>query len=106
MPRTPINLQPEVSFDTKLGDMLIIRRITRRWQELSKDKRDEQDINMDVTAVHCNGNPLKLRELLAADDFNFAHDLGGIAMHLDRTTGKLLHHFVPRFTLSTEGSAQ
>ena len=57
---------------------------------------------MDVTAVHANGTPLRLKALLDADDFNFAHDIAGIYRHLDRdngspTGGKCLNHFVPRF---------
>lgn len=56
------------------------------------------DIEMDIVACHTNGNPLKLRKLLTADDFNFAHDVLGIRRHLDRKTGKLLHCFVPRYS--------
>lgn len=53
---------------------------------------------MDITAVHANGNPLKLAELLATDDFNFTHDVFGITRHIDRETGKLGGCFVPRFS--------
>ena len=53
---------------------------------------------MDFTAVHANGNPLRLADLLAADDFNFAHDAFGIARHLNRTNGQLENCFLPRFT--------
>lgn len=55
------------------------------------------DADMDITAVHVNVCPLKLEELLAADDFNFAHDVFGIRRHLDRETGELGGCFVPRF---------
>jgi hypothetical protein len=55
------------------------------------------DWAMDVTAVHANGCPLRLRELLLADDFNFAHDVFGIRRHLNRDTGRLTGFFVPRF---------
>lgn len=55
------------------------------------------DADMDITAVHVNACPLKLDELLAADDFNFAHDVFGIRRHLDRETGELGGCFVPRF---------
>ncbi len=41
--------------------------------------------------------PLRLADLLAADDFNFAHDVFGIMRHIDRRTGRLDNHFVPRF---------
>lgn len=56
-----------------------------------------QDAIMDINAVHANGCPLKLAELLAAPDFEFAHDICGIRRHLDRTTGKLGGCFLPRY---------
>lgn len=52
---------------------------------------------MDLNAVHCNACPLRLQELLAADNGNFIHDVFGIRRHLDRTTGQLRDCFVPRF---------
>lgn len=56
---------------------------------------------MDLTAADgVNGNrPLDWERFLSADDFNFMHDLGGISRHIDRTTGRLGGHFLPRFTL-------
>lgn len=53
---------------------------------------------MDIEACHCNGNKLNLTGLLEADDFNFAHDVFGIANNIDRDTGKLLNCFLPRFS--------
>ncbi len=53
---------------------------------------------MDIDACHSNGNPLKLSELLNADDFNFGHDVFGIRQHIDRTTGTLQDCFVPRYS--------
>ena len=55
------------------------------------------DVEMDVTACHVNGCKLDLNGLLKADDFNFAHDISGIMSHIDRTTGKLEDHFLPRY---------
>lgn len=57
-------------------------------------KRIDADMDISATHVHC---PLRLADLLAADDFNFAHDLSGIRRHLNRRTGKLEHFFLPRF---------
>lgn len=54
------------------------------------------DVAMDLSAVHAT-RPLRLAELANADDFNFAHDMVGIARHLDRETGELGGCFVPRF---------
>lgn len=61
--------------------------------------RSLQDWEMDVLAVHCNGFPLRLEALLVADDFNFSHDVFGIYRFLDRSTGQLGGHFVPRFVV-------
>ena len=52
---------------------------------------------MDLTACHANGCPLRFGELLIADDFNFAHDIGGIAKNINRETGKIENFFRPRF---------
>lgn len=60
---------------------------------------DRIDAEMDITATHANGTPLRLDELLVADDFNFAHDVFGIRSHLDRKTGKLNDCFSPRFSV-------
>jgi len=59
-------------------------------------------IVMDITACHANGCRLDLGRLLAADDFNLAHDVFGIRHHLDRATGKLTDHFSPRFASALE----
>ena len=53
---------------------------------------------MDVGACHSNGNPLRLADLLESDDANFAHDVFGIRANIDRTTGKLMNCFVPRYS--------
>jgi len=55
---------------------------------------------MDMLAADgVNGNdPIDFQALLAADDFNFMHDVCGITKHLDRDTGKLVDHFRPRFS--------
>lgn len=59
---------------------------------------NQMDALMDIDACHSNGNPLKLGALLEADDFNFGHDVFGIRQHINRTTGKLEHCFVPRYS--------
>lgn len=56
-------------------------------------------LEFDLTLCHANGCPLKLRELLTAEDEGFWHDLDGIAQHLDRRTGELGECFVPRFAV-------
>lgn len=59
---------------------------------------DFMDADMDITACHMNGNPLKLAQLLGADDSNFMHDVFGIRRHLNRETGKLEDCFSPRYS--------
>jgi hypothetical protein len=55
-------------------------------------------VRMNVTACHANGNPLDLAGLLAADDFNFSHDINGLDRHVCRDTGKLINCFLPRYS--------
>ena len=55
-------------------------------------------VRMDIAAVHIV-NPLRLEELLNADDFNFFHDVVGIRDNLNRRTGKLENCFIPRFSV-------
>jgi len=100
-----------VTFDVRREDATLIWDIAHRAVQQARktlmathgrvesDMLRPQDWAMDVTAVHANGCPLRLRELLLADDFNFVHDLFGIRRHLNRETGKLGDHFVPRFAM-------
>lgn len=91
----------DVSFKVSTSDAAIISKIVARaWQIdwLRSSYADRMSMNMDVTATHANGNPLRLGDLLAADDFNFVHDMGGICNCLDRSTGKLTRNFRPRFS--------
>jgi hypothetical protein len=91
-----------VNFDTTHRELRIIFAIAKRAMGLTiareNDPYTASDVAMDVTAVHCNGNPLRLESLRDADDFNFAHDILGIRRHLNRETGKLDNGFTPRFT--------
>ena len=87
-----------VSFKVTTRESNIIHKIALRAGRLEKKgSRDQTCVAMDVTAVHANGCYLKLEELLNANDFNFLHDVLGIRDHLNRETGKLEDHFLPRF---------
>lgn len=87
-----------ISFEVKRkSDREMIERIVGRAGMMFGKDYKALDIDMDITATHCNGMPLRLADLLLADDFNFAHDLLGIRKHLNRTTGELENCFVPRF---------
>ena len=90
-----------VSFDVDIADLETVKMIVQRAIVMAASAGwtyDRMDATMDIKACHANGNPLLLRELLNADDFNFAHDVFGIRRHLDRSTGQLGDCFLPRFS--------
>ncbi len=88
----------EINWGVTLEDARVINKIVKRaWETMKPYYKTPLDLNMDITAVHANGNPLRLKDLLAADDFNFFHDLFGIRKHLNRKSGKLKGFFSPRF---------
>lgn len=87
-----------ISFDVTANEQRLINGIARRAMKISRPGITEQGWRMDITATHANGNPLRLADLLNADDFNFAHDVYGIEATLDRTTGKLGNGFSPRYS--------
>lgn len=91
-----------VSFDVSKRDRHLISDIVDRAMVLAEKAgapRHRMTLEMDITAVHANGRPLRLVELASADDFNLAHDVFGIEKHLDRQTGTLGGCFVPRFSV-------
>ena len=53
---------------------------------------------MDVQAVTLHVR-IDFAAWLAADDADFAHDVGGIQNHINRDTGELEDCFVPRFAV-------
>lgn len=90
-----------ISFEATAAELATIKKIVKRgWaiDWLRASYGDKSDMHMDLVATHANGNPLRLDDLLAADDFNFAHDMSGICNCLDRTTGRLTRNFRPRFS--------
>jgi len=89
-----------VRFDVTKEDVLLIGEIADRAEGVYE--RQGVPLNripfmMDVTAVHQNGCPLNLKGLLAADAFDFSHDIAGIVRHIDRETGELAGGFLPRY---------
>lgn len=92
----------DISFKTTSEESELIDAIIDRAEKLAQEnnrKFDYVSCRMDITAVHANGNPLLLLDLLSADDFNFAHDVFGIEDHLNRQTGILEDFFSPRFSV-------
>jgi hypothetical protein len=86
-----------VKFNSTIEDDTIITKIVKRAKVMIP-KLNSMDLEMDITACHCNGNPLKLQELLDSDDGNFGHDVFGIQRFIDRKTGKLTQYFSPRYS--------
>ena len=54
------------------------------------------DMSMDITATHLNGCPLDLDKLLTFKTQDFMHDIYGIRRHINRATGEMMAHFLPR----------
>jgi len=81
------------------SDHKIINKIAKRAVKMGIDW-NPISIVMDITTCHFN-SPLRLDELLGANDINFTHDIVGINKHLNRKTGKLRNHFTPRYSHST-----
>lgn len=97
-----------VSFDVSDEDAALISTIVDRTEaivEAQDGVLDRLSTTMDLTACHANGCPLDLAKLAAADNFNLAHDVFGIARHLDRKTGKLRDYFDPRCSLPARAEA-
>ena len=88
-----------ISFVVSRYDGELLRRIALRATFLAGRHHIDYDIqaaSLDFTAVHANGTPLRLDDLLNFDDFDFLHDMCGIRRHLNRETGQLDGCFVPR----------
>jgi hypothetical protein len=90
-----------VSFRVCPADSALIDQIVQRFMKEFPDSgfTDVLGMQMDITACHANGNPLKLQQLLDADGFNFAHDVAGICNRIDRSTGHMTNLFSPRFSV-------
>lgn len=101
----PMPARPEpdtVRFSRNPAKRMQIKRIVRRYFALLKangikPKRTPMDYEMDLAAVVGSGQKFSLDTLERFDDFNLAHDIDGIAYHLNRSTGKLdMALFLPR----------
>ncbi len=86
-----------VSFDVSREEGMVIDAIAKRAVSEMPGTCSLLEISMDITVCHANGCPLYLSDLLAADRFDFAHDVLGISRHVDRKTGKMGRKFLPRY---------
>lgn len=83
-------------------ELLQIEQIADRATKI-RPELDHTEVMMDIMAVHTSDCPLQLKEMTDAaivDDFNFMHDIYGIAAHLNRETLKLERCFLPRCNAS------
>jgi hypothetical protein len=96
-------MKKQVSFAVSVKDAKLINRIVVRAASLLGGF-EKIELAMDLTAVHANGNRLRLSELLAAPDFDFVHDIDGIRRHLNRNTGALEGFFTPRYTVTNKAA--
>jgi hypothetical protein len=83
-----------------------VERCVCRFAGMTGNTRiDRVSLIMDLMAADgVNGNPaIDWTRLYSADDFNFAHDVGGIHRHMNRETGELGGCFLPRFTKRNAG---
>ena len=90
----------QINWDVPRDEANLIVAIANRAVRLAKEsgiELDPQHVAMNITACHANGCPLRLQDLLEANDFNFSHDIVGIDNHIDRTTGQLTGCFLPRY---------
>jgi hypothetical protein len=87
----------QINWSVTKEDALLISKIVKRAVKIGIGQGVPMDMHMAITACHLNGTPLKLKELLEADDFNLMHDVCGIQRNINRTTGELENCFLPRF---------
>lgn len=94
-----------LSFKVTRTERPLIVALAKRAAAMERDHAEpgekllsKTDWEMYFSATHASGNPLRLHDLLAADDFNFAHDAFGIVRHMNHETGALEDFFSPRFS--------
>lgn len=86
------------SFNATAREHWVIDDIVRRARQMRLDI-EPLSLCMDLDACISNGCPLDLAGLAMAENFDFIHDVMGISVHLDRSTGKLANEFTPRFAV-------
>lgn len=86
------------------NEMILISKIANRALVLAEKYEvpyaDKLSAVLDIEYAH-KQVPMRLQELLEADDFNFSHDVLGIRRHMNRRTYKLEGSFLPRFAIPT-----
>ena len=87
-----------INFNCTPEEMILMQKIRIRAMERKELRMItcSLELEMDINAAHSNGCPMDLEKFLLSDDENFFHDVIGIMSHIDRKTGKLMKHFLPR----------
>lgn len=83
----------------KLIDEIVERAVKEKVlirRRPSKFNEDKMTLRMDLDAINSNGTKLDFDKLLNFPEFDFMHDITGIQKHIDRLTGELRNHFLPR----------
>lgn len=83
-----------IKWDATNEEVITINKIYDRARK--KLKINKTDFMMDIEATHCNGCPLNLNKLLDFPAFDFWHDIHGIAVNINKSTGELKNCFLPR----------
>jgi hypothetical protein len=77
---------------------LIAQRASAMYARIAYTKVPSAFIASELYLVHREIVPLRLQEMLDADDSNFAHDIGGIHSHLRvGNPSVLMDCFLPRY---------
>ncbi len=79
--------------------MIVKQIVARIFAECTKTflkRTNRQYWEMTLIATHSNGCPLDFRKLLELDKVDFGHDITGIDCFLDKETGELTGHFLPK----------
>ena len=86
------NIDKKVSVNIEM-----YKKIYKRACELDCVYEDEESFVMDLSSADCKFD-LDLDKLLNADNFNFAHDIGGIQANIVRDCwpSEKFNGFVPR----------
>jgi len=74
----------------------IVDRAFELYAEHDIQAGEKIDLRIDLIATHNHACHLNLVKMLKAPDFDFMHDIIGIRRHLNRETGQLGNHFIPR----------
>jgi len=90
-----------INWNVSKKDLKFVGAIIERAINDNK-KLNAKSLRMDLIAIHKNGNPLDLEKLLSANLFNFNHDVYGIMKYIDRKTGRLTNHFLPRYSRASK----